>query len=57
MSDDWDSVTYLRKKAPTSKDNHSQAAINLAKRSGGDVRVEKKGIRSAPLLVYSPCFL
>lgn len=39
---DWDTVTYLRKKAPTASQAKSKQAINAAQRRGQDVETSKK---------------
>ncbi|CAH1271525.1 EDF1 [Branchiostoma lanceolatum] len=39
---DWDTVTYLRKKAPTAKQARSQQAVNAAMRRGEDIETTKK---------------
>ena len=47
MSDDWDKVTIIGKRATTGKQLKSQDAINAASRSGGTIISEKKsGINS-----------
>jgi hypothetical protein len=43
MSDDWDRVTVIRKKAPTGKTGKD--AIAAAVRVGAEVAVEKKCMR------------
>jgi len=42
MSDDWDSVTVLRKKAPKASALKSQQAVNAAQRSGNAIETTKK---------------
>jgi putative transcription factor len=42
MDNDWDSVTVLRKKAPTSKDARSEATLNQARRAGAAIASDKK---------------
>eukprot|EP00042_Codosiga_hollandica_P012170 m.27332 g.27332 ORF g.27332 m.27332 type:complete len:142 (+) comp39699_c0_seq1:153-578(+) len=42
MSDDWDTVTVLRKKAPTGAAARSASAVNAAQRTGAEVEVTKK---------------
>ncbi|KAI3657201.1 hypothetical protein MP638_006989 [Amoeboaphelidium occidentale] len=39
---DWDSVTVIRKKAPSAKEGKSEAAVNAARRTGAAVITEKK---------------
>ncbi|XP_041481392.1 endothelial differentiation-related factor 1-like [Lytechinus variegatus] len=39
---DWDTVTYLRKKAPSAKQAKSQKAVNSALRQGQQVETNKK---------------
>ncbi|XP_070532513.1 endothelial differentiation-related factor 1-like [Ptychodera flava] len=39
---DWDTVTYLRKKAPTASQAKSKQAINAAQRRGEDIDTTKK---------------
>ena len=43
-NNDWDTVTVLRKKAPTAKSTRSESAVNQARRTGAVVAVEKKCI-------------
>jgi hypothetical protein len=42
MSDDWDKVTIIGKRAHTGKQLKSQDALNAASRSGGTIISEKK---------------
>ncbi|RUS33879.1 multi protein bridging factor 1-domain-containing protein [Jimgerdemannia flammicorona] len=42
MSDDWDSVTVIRKRADHAKVTRSQSDINAARRVGAVVATEKK---------------
>lgn len=42
MSDDWESVTVLRKRAPKASALKSQQAINSAQRQGVPIEVSKK---------------
>lgn len=42
MADDWDTVTVLRKRAPTKTAMKSEAAVNQARRQGGAVTTEQK---------------
>ena len=42
MSDDWDSVTVLRKRAPKASQLKSQQAVNAAQRKGAAVDTSKK---------------
>ncbi|KAJ3376607.1 hypothetical protein HDU80_003886, partial [Chytriomyces hyalinus] len=42
MSDDWDSVTVIRKRAQNPTVVKSQSAINAALRSGAQIITEKK---------------
>lgn len=39
---DWDTVTYLRKKAPSASQSKSQKALNAAMRQGGQIDTSKK---------------
>jgi len=40
--DDWDTVTYLRKKPQSSSALKSDRAVNQARRAGGEVETSKK---------------
>lgn len=40
--DDWDTVTYLRKKAPSTGALRTDKAVNQARRAGGEVETSKK---------------
>lgn len=42
MSDDWDTVTVLRKRAPNKATMKSEAAVNQARRQGGEIATETK---------------
>lgn len=42
MSEEWDEVTVLRKKAPRSGQLRTQQAINAAQRQGSDIETSKK---------------
>lgn len=42
MSEDWDTVTVLRKRAPPASTTKSQAFVNAARQSGAQVVTEKK---------------
>lgn len=42
MSEEWDEVTVLRKKAPKSAQLRSQQAINAAQRQGANIETSKK---------------
>ncbi|XP_788121.2 endothelial differentiation-related factor 1 [Strongylocentrotus purpuratus] len=42
MAEDWDTVTYLRRKAPSSKQARSSKAVNSALRQGQQVDTNKK---------------
>jgi len=42
MSEEWDEVTVLRKKAPRSGQLKTQQAINAAQRQGSDIETSKK---------------
>ena len=42
MSEEWDEVTVLRKKAPRSGQLKTPAAINAAQRQGSDIETSKK---------------
>ncbi|XP_065842655.1 endothelial differentiation-related factor 1 homolog [Oscarella lobularis] len=39
---DWDTVTYLRKKAPTASQTRSAKAVNAAQRQGAEIETSKK---------------
>ncbi|EDV28023.1 expressed hypothetical protein [Trichoplax adhaerens] len=42
MSEDWESVTYLRKKTPKKSELKTKKAVTEAQRKGGDVETNKK---------------
>lgn len=42
MSDDWDKVTVLRKKAPKAAQLKSESAVNQAIRAGHNVETQQK---------------
>ena len=42
MSDDWDKVTVLRKKAPKAAQMRSESAVNQAIRTGQAVETQQK---------------
>lgn len=42
MSDDWDSVTVIRKRGDVARTVKSKSGLNEAQRSGGIVDTERK---------------
>lgn len=52
--DDWDSVTVIRKKAPTAKDARNESTLNQARRAGAIVATDKKCM-SQVVRCHVPC--